>query len=105
MSTPDTNPPLSSATSAFGLAAVVTIVFSTLLTIAQDASPALSRLMTASAGHPWTAHGVLDVALFLGLGTLLWRRGHRCDGIALANAVAIVSFLGGGILTIWFLLV
>jgi hypothetical protein len=105
MASPDANPPLGAAASGFGLAAVVTILFSTILTIAQDVSDTVHHMLETLAGHHWTAHGLLDVALFLGLGGILWRGGRQRDGVRLAMALAIAATVGGVVLSIWFLLV
>lgn len=94
---------LSPAASAFGISAIVTILFSTLLAIAQDISPVVHKILEHLAGHHWTAHGLLDVVLFYLLGMVLWRGGVRRDGMQLAVALSLAATAGGGALALWFL--
>jgi hypothetical protein len=96
---------LDPAASAFGISAIVTILFNTALAIAQDVSPVVHKALEQLAGHHWTAHGLLDVALFCLLGILLWRNGMRRDGVWLAMGLGLAAIVGGGVLTLWFLLV
>jgi len=101
----DSGEPLGGAASAFGISAIATIIFSTVLTIAQDVSSTVHHLLEVLAGHHWTAHGLLDLALFVVLGCALWRGGQRRDGVGLATALGIAATVGGGVLALWFLLV
>ena len=96
---------LRAAASAFGVAAIGTILFSTVLTFAQDAWPPVGRILERLAGHHWTAHGLLDLIVFYGFGFLLWRGGAQRDGVRLAVAMAVAAIVGGGGLVLWFLLV
>ena len=100
-----TEPPLGAAASAFGIAAIVTIVFSTVLAIAQDVSQDVHRILEKLAGHHWTAHGLLDLALFLGLGCVLWRGKLIRNSTKLATLLGLTAASGGISLAIWFLVV
>lgn len=61
---------LTAATSAFVLAAVITVLFNTALTWAKDASPSLKAFMKWLAGHDWTTQGLVDLFLFVALGLI-----------------------------------
>ncbi len=83
---------LGNASRGYGLAAVVTILFNTVLACVKDAYQPLSRFMGAVAGHNWTAQGVADVVLFFGLGWLFMNTGwgKKVEGrltLLLAGAV------------------
>lgn len=64
------SPKLHPATSGFVLAAAVTVLFNTALAWAKDAYAPLNDFLKSIAGHHWTTHGLLDLALFAGLGFL-----------------------------------
>jgi hypothetical protein len=83
---------LGNASRGYGLAAVVTILFNTVLACVKDAYQPLSRFMGTVAGHNWTAQGVADVVLFFGLGWLFMKTGwgEKVEGrltLLLAGAV------------------
>lgn len=59
---------LSPATSGFVVSAAITVLFNTGLAWAKDAYPPLNALMKSVGGHHWTTHGLVDLALFVGLG-------------------------------------
>jgi hypothetical protein len=59
---------LSRATSAFVLAASITVLFNTALACAKDAFPQLKNFMKSLSDHDWTTQGLADLLLFLGLG-------------------------------------
>lgn len=99
------SPYLSPAATAFGISAIVTILFSTILTLAQDTWPAVAGWLVSLAGHHWTSHGLLDVILFFALGLALMQRGTRLDGNRMAATLSVAAIVGGGALALWFLLV
>ncbi len=101
----NTQEPLGHWTSGFGIAAVVTIIFSTVLTCVQDIYPAAAHLLVLLGGHHWTGHGIVDVVLFGVVGTILANKGVHRDGSRLAAAVASAAIFGGSALAIWFLMV
>lgn len=68
-------PRLGPAAAAFALAAAITVLFNTSLACAKDAYPPLYRFMTSLAGHDWTAQGLADIILFLGLGLVFRKAG------------------------------
>ena len=92
-------------TSSLGIAAVATIIFSTVLTCVQDVYPAVAHILVLLGGHHWTGHGISDVVLFAVLGTILKRGRVSLDGSRLAFALAGAAVFGGSVLTIWFLVV
>jgi hypothetical protein len=61
---------LSPATSGFVLSAAITALFNTGLAWAKDSYPPLNNFMKAVGGHHWTTHGIVDLALFIGLGII-----------------------------------
>jgi hypothetical protein len=96
---------LNPASSAFALSAAVTIVFSTLLTWAKEAYPGLHDFLAAMLGHHWTAHGVIDVAVFFALGLAFLRLGTAARMNARQLTVTLVAAVFGSGLGIasWFL--
>lgn len=61
---------LSRATSAFVLAAAITVLFNTALACAKDAFPPLKNFMKSLSDHDWTTQGLVDLLLFFALGLL-----------------------------------
>jgi hypothetical protein len=64
------NSQLSPATSGFVLSAAITALFNTGLAWTKDSYPPLNDFMKSVGGHHWTTHGIVDLALFLGLGII-----------------------------------
>ena len=95
---------LDGAAAAFGAAAAITIVFSTVLAWVKDAFDPLNRLMAALTGHHWRTHGLLDIIVFVVVGVVLIRRGFRMDGVWLATLLSAAIIVGGGGLALWFVL-
>jgi len=91
-------------TSGFVLAAAVTILFNTLLAWAKDLSPALNDHMKLVAGHHWTTHGLVDLALFLGLGLIFTKAktGAKIAPDHLCTILAGSVILGAFGLLLWF---
>lgn len=96
---------LDETTTAYGLAASITIVFNTLLAWVKDAYDPLNSFMAALTGHHWITHGLVDVILFFVLGAVLARRGLRMDGYKLSAVVTASIVVAGGGLALWFVLV
>jgi hypothetical protein len=96
---------LDNVSAAFGQAAVVTIIFNTLLAWVKDAYDPLNTFMAHLTGHHWWTHGLADLAVFFGLGFYLMSRRAALDGMNLVAAVAVACLLGGGGLALWFVLV
>ena len=93
------------AAAPFGLAATVAMIFNTVLAWTKDASDAVNASMTALTGHHWITHGLADLALFLGLGTvltLIGRPRRLSDRLTLGLVGAAIVAAGG--LAFWFLL-
>jgi hypothetical protein len=64
--------PIEKYTISFGIALVITSLFSALLVVVKELSDkTLLPLMKAATGHHWVTHSVVDVILFLALGFLL----------------------------------
>jgi hypothetical protein len=67
--------PFSKASSAFAVAAAVTVIFNTVLAWVKDAYDPLNQWMARLTGHHWITHGLADVALFAVLGLLFMQAG------------------------------
>jgi uncharacterized membrane protein SirB2 len=100
------NAKLSRAGAGFGLAASITILFSTALAAAKDAYKPLNDFMNALAGHNWITHGLADLVLFIGLG-LIFSRTNWAERIApnrlITFLVAAVVVAGAGLFA-WYAL-
>ena len=95
---------LDKVSAAFGQAAVITIIFNTLLAWVKDAYDPLNTFMASLTSHHWITHGLVDVAMFVGLGFLFLSRGTVLNGMKLVVAVAVACIIGGGGLALWFVL-
>jgi hypothetical protein len=93
---------LDNAAAAFGQAAAVAIIFNTLLAWMKDAWDPLNTFMARLTGHHWITHGLVDLAVFFGLGFFLMSRRSNWNGINLVIAVAVACLAGGGGLALWF---
>jgi len=65
----------SRASSAFGLAAAVAVLFNTLLAWVKDAYEPLNTAMAHLTGHHWITHGLVDLVVFFGLGVVFLNAG------------------------------
>jgi len=90
---------------AFGLAAVIAILFNTVLAWVKDAYEPLNAYMASLTGHHWRTHGLADVVVFFALGYLFTYRNVRITGLRLAALLAAASVIAGGGLALWFVLV
>jgi hypothetical protein len=90
---------------AFGLAAVIAILFNTVLAWVKDAYDPLNTFMASLTGHHWRTHGLVDVVVFFALGYLFTYRNVHLSGLRLAALLAAASVVAGGGLAVWFLLV
>jgi uncharacterized membrane protein SirB2 len=61
---------LGHVSTAFVLAAAITVVFNTALAWAKDLCEPLNSFMKSVSGHHWTTHGLADVILFIALGLI-----------------------------------
>jgi hypothetical protein len=97
---------LSPASSAFALSAAVTMLFSTVLTWAKEAYPALHAFLASVLGHHWTTHGVIDVVMFFALGLAFMKLGTAARMNSRQITVTLVAAVGAGALGIaaWFVL-
>lgn len=95
----------SKASSAFGLAAAIAVIFNTLLAWVKDAYDPLNTAMAQLTGHHWITHGLLDLVVFFGLGVIFLKTGTaekmtpNALTVWLVGAV-VISGLG---LAAWFL--
>jgi len=96
---------LDRAAAGFGVSAVVTILFNTLLAWVKDAYEPLNDFMAHLTGNHWITHGLVDVILFVVLGAVLTAFGVRIDGRRLIIALVAVTLLSGAGLSLWFLVV
>lgn len=85
---------LDHASSAFGLAAAITVVFNTLLAWVKDAYEPLNTFMAHLTGHHWITHGITDVLLFVLLGVIFmktgWAEKVSPNGMVVSLIVAVV---------------
>jgi hypothetical protein len=101
---PPESPKLTAATSAFVLAAAITVLFNTALAWAKDAYAPLTRFMTSLTGHHWTTHGLANLLLFVALGFLFTNSkvARKMDPnrlIGILTAAVAIAALG---LVLWF---
>lgn len=87
----------------FGIAYTITSIFSALLVVLKEKSQPVHDWLTSIAGHHWTAHGLIDIALFLVLGFALCRMGTRLTGSALAITMAAATILSSLIIAGFFI--
>jgi hypothetical protein len=90
----------------FALAASVTAVVNTLLAVAKDLSPSLTKGMATLTGHHWTTQGIADLLVFIGLGFLFSISG-LAEKIAARwlTLILIASVVASGAgLSIWYIL-
>ena len=92
---------------AFGWAAVVAVVFNTVLAFVKDTYDPLNSLMKAMTGHHWITHGLADVVVFLVVGWLLLARGTNAPGLSKSTVIGVVvsAIIAGAGLASWFLFV
>ena len=69
---------LDPVSTAFGMAAAITILFNVALAWAKDAYRPLTILMNRIAGNSWTTQALADLILFVALGLVFWRT-HATD--------------------------
>ena len=98
---------MNSSTKGFVLAAAITVLFNTALAWAKDSIPALNNFMKSLTGHHWTTHGLVDLALFLGLGLVFTKSNavSKVDPERLTTALigsVMVASLG---LALWYVFV
>jgi uncharacterized membrane protein SirB2 len=95
---------LSVTTSAFVLAAAITVLVNTVLACAKDANAPIKAFMKSIAGHDWTTQGLFDLVLFVALGLIFakTRMGKSMDSnrliATLIGAVAVASL----VLALWY---
>jgi hypothetical protein len=97
---------LGRASSAFALAAAITIPFNTALACAKDAHQPLSRFMGSVAGHNWTTQGLVDLILFFGLGLVFMKSGRagKIEPRRLISLVVAAVVVGSFGLVAWYAL-
>lgn len=98
---------LSVNTTGFGIAAIVAIIFNTLLMWAKETSPTLLATMKSTLGHHWITHGVSVVLVFIVLGLIFSKTNFfaTIQGKTLAIIIASAVVLGGLGLVGWFVIV
>ena len=98
-------PKLGRASAAFAVAAAIACLFNTALAWAKDAYQPLNRFMGFVAGNSWTAQGLVDMILFLGLGLVLTRAEWvgKIDPQRLIYLLAAVALAGVGLFA-WYAL-
>jgi len=95
------------AAAAFGLSAMITILFNTLLAWVKDAYDPLNSFMASLTGHHWITHGLTDVALFFVLGFVFLAKGtaEEMSGNGLVVKLIGAVVVAGLGLAAWFVLV
>ena len=95
---------LTGTTSAFVLAAAITVLFNTALACAKDAYAPFKAFLKSLTGNDWTTHGLLDLVLFAGLGFIFMsvRMAEKTGaGRLIAVLIGAVVIAGLG-LALWF---
>lgn len=101
---------LDTITLGFGIAAVITIVFNTLLTILKESYPPLLAFMKSisilGVKHHWLVHGLTIVILFYLLGWFFSKRKSlsSISDRALAKAIIVATVLGALGIIIFYLI-
>lgn len=90
---------------AYGLAAAISILFNTALTLAKEAYEPLRHFMVALSGHHWVSQGLIDLLVYVILGELLLRKSIPTAGVndRLAFTIAAAVVIAGAGLCGWFL--
>jgi len=78
-------------TAGFGLAAAVTIIFTSLLVIIKETNKGLKDALAALLGHHWTTHGLITVLVLVILG--LWLSRLSIEGSWGINARKLAAIL------------
>lgn len=92
------------ATSGFALSAAITVLFNTALSCAKDVDAPLKSFMKSLAGHDWTTQGLIDLALFVGLGWIFMSTGvaENIDPSRLTAVLVGAVVIAGIGLGLWF---
>jgi hypothetical protein len=98
------SPKLRAATSAFVVAAALTVVFNTALACAKDSSPPLKDFMKSLTDHDWTTQGLVDLLIFAGVGFLLMksRRMAQTNPVHLMGVLVVAVAAAGLGLALWY---
>lgn len=88
---------MSASAAGFTLAAIVTVIFNTVLTIIKEEYRPLIAYMKSLTGHHWITHGLAVVIVFLVLGFLFSRMGgmQRMRASTLTNLLIITVVIFG----------
>jgi hypothetical protein len=97
-------PKLTAATSGFVLAAAIAVLFNTALAWVKDAYRPVNDFLASVAGHHWTAHGLADLVLFIGLGFIFMntRVGEKVDPMRLSGILMVAVGVAGLGLALWY---
>jgi hypothetical protein len=95
---------LTPASSAFVLAAAITVFVNTAIACAKDAYAPLKAFMKSVAGHDWTTQGLFDLAFFAGFGLIFMntRSAEKMDPSRLIAALIGSVVIAGLGLALWF---
>jgi hypothetical protein len=95
---------LTPATSGFVLAAAITVLFNTVLACAKDANAPLRGFLQSLTDHDWTTQGLIDLALFVGLGLIFMKTGitERMDPNRLTTILVGAVVIAGFGLALWY---
>jgi len=92
------------ATSGFVLSACITVLFNTALACVKDVNAPLKAFLKSVAGHDWTTQGLIDLLLFVALGSIFvsTRISERIDPARLTEALVVAVVIAGLGLGLWF---
>jgi len=91
---------------AFGISYAITSIFSALLVVLKETSPAVHDGLAAITGHHWVTHGLLNVIIFVVLGMILSRSGRpQMSAGSLVNTIVGSTIVSGLIIAGFFLIV
>jgi hypothetical protein len=96
---------LDKTTAGFGMAAVIAIIFNTLLVWCKESYPGLLSWMKWVTPHHWISHGLMTIIVFLLLGVIFSRTNMKLKMSSFLWIIfisTIVSTLG---IVIWFIFV
>lgn len=94
-----------SRAAAFAYAAIVTVLFNTVLALTKDAYAPLNQFMARLSGHHWITHAIFDLLVFFATGLTLASRGLPKSGLGERLPVQMVCavVIAGAGLGAWFL--
>lgn len=87
----------------FGISYAIASIFSAILVVFKESTPAVHDFLVAVTGHHWATHGVFNLIIFLVLGYILSARNIEMSSDALVKTVVGSTVLSGLIITGYFI--